>query len=123
MLLVSIKVLAFFVLFSIMKYFTEDHIIANKQCQLSLFVDKHAKIYWFYKDWHSGGVPFALGKKRTKVCRHSKDYHIKYKEKRKQQKSVSVVQRGIFTTFMVLHTKMTVIVWAFCFDHTPLSIA
>ena len=90
MLLVSIKVLAFFVLFSIMKYFTEDHIIANKQCQLSLFVDKHAKIYWFYKDWHSGGVPFALGKKRTKVCRHSKDYHIKYKEKRKQQKSVRV---------------------------------
>ena len=88
-----------------------------------MFVDKHAKIYWFYKDWYSGGIPFVLGKKRTKVCRHSKDYHIKYKEKRKQQKSVSVVQRGIFTTFMVLHTKMTVIVWAFCFDHTPLSIA
>ena len=29
MLLVSIKMLAFFVLFSIMEYFTEDHIIEN----------------------------------------------------------------------------------------------
>ena len=33
------------------------------------FVEKHAKIYWYYKDWHSDGVPFVIGRKRTKFGR------------------------------------------------------